>query len=138
MRATVRGAISTAMVAMLLTLGACGDSTSVSDKARSAADEARSAADDVRTKADEALARGQAEALRERVKDLANGDTGKWRDIALLRQAAKDLPGSPDVTGVVDDNGDGKDDDGHVEIVVNDSRACVAIDGQIDVHGGAC
>lgn len=123
--------VSAVAIAAVVLVSGCGDDKSVADKTRDAANE-------VRTKADEALARGQAEAFRERLKDLANGDSTKWRDMALLRQTAKDLPGTPDVSGITDDNGDGKDDDGHVEVVVNDSRACIAIDGEIDVHGGAC
>jgi hypothetical protein len=123
--------LSATCVALLVLGAGCGDDTSISDKASDAADQ-------VQTKADEVLARGQAEAFRARVKDLADGDNAKWRDMSLLQQAAKDLPGSPDVSGIADDDGDGKDDDGRIEIVVNDSRACIAVDGEIDVHGGAC
>jgi hypothetical protein len=123
--------------ALLVALAACGDDTrSVSDRARDAADKS---ADEVSGRVDQGLARGQAELLRERVKDKANGDTSAWPTMTLLQSAIDDLPGDPKILGLSDGNGDGRDDDGKLEVVVDQSHACVTISGdQLDVTGDAC
>ena len=112
-------------------VSACGDDSSTADKARDAAGEV----DDV---VDAGLARGQAELFRQRAKDLVR--QGEPLDsMSVLQEAARDLPSDPTVTGLADTNGDGKDDDGKLEITVDDSHACVAVVGSdIAVSGSRC
>jgi hypothetical protein len=123
--------------ALVLALGACGDDTkSLSDRAQDAASDAANEAGD---RVDQGVARGQAELLRERVKDIANGDTKAWPTVAVLQSAIDDLPGDPQIVGLSDNNNDGIDDDGKIEVVVDQSHACVTISGdQLDVSGDAC
>jgi hypothetical protein len=100
---------------------------------------AAKAADDGIKAGTNAVARVQAEAFRLQVKNLASNDAGRWTSVTVLQQAAKDLPGKPTVSGITDANGDGKDDDGKVEIAVDQSEACVALSGaDIDVSSGGC
>jgi hypothetical protein len=90
--------------------------------------------------AESAGARGVAEALRLALIEDDLGPDQTERDVDVLQESVDDLPGDPDVTGIVDDDGDGRDDDGKVEVHVNSEVACmsVAIDGDVDVTGGAC
>jgi hypothetical protein len=58
------------------------------------------------------------------VVDLDDADTDRYR---------------PHHEGLADVDGDGLDDDGHVEVVVRHERACVSLaDGRATVHDGAC
>lgn len=89
--------------------------------------------------AESAAARVVAEALRVvLVED--DGPATDRRKVSVLQESVDDLPGRPDVSGIVDDDGDGLDDDGAVEVHVNSEVACltVAEDGDVDVTGGAC
>ena len=86
-------------------------------------------------------ARSVAESLRAalKAKDLAGGEN--LRDVATLRDAAADLPGDPEIVGVDDADGDGRDDDGKVEVRTGDQAACVTVaeDGDdVDIADGAC
>jgi hypothetical protein len=130
-------ALAIGALVALAPLAACGDDTqSVEDQARDAADDAASAVDE---KVDEGLARGQAEILRERIKDEAGGDASTWTTMTVIQAAVDDLPSDPEVTGLEDGDGDGKDDDGKIGIAIDDSNACVTIGADdIDVSGGAC
>jgi hypothetical protein len=114
-----------------LWLSACGDDESAADQARDAADEVDSAVD-------AGIARAQAEILRQRAKDLVRqGET--LDSMSVLQEAARDLPRSPTVTGIADANGDGRDDDGKLEIAIDDSYACVVVTGpDIDVSSARC
>jgi hypothetical protein len=116
---------------------ACGDDDqSVEDRAQDAASDAADAVDE---KVDEGLARGQAEILRERIKDAADGDETAWPTITVIEGAVADLPSDPEVTGVEDADGDGRDDDGKIGITIDESNACVTIGADdIDVTGDAC
>ena len=49
------------------------------------------------------------------------------RDVDVLEESVDDLPGEPEVTGIDDGDGDGRDDDGVVEVHVGDQRACLVI-----------
>jgi hypothetical protein len=62
------------------------------------------------------------------------------RDVEVLQENVDDLPGKPKVTGIDDTDGDGMDDDGNLEIFVDDEIACVFVsaDGRVDVTGGGC
>ena len=114
-----------------LWLSACGDDDSAADKAREAAGEVDSAVD-------AGIARGQAEIFRQRAKDLVR--QGESLDsMSVLQEAARDLPRTPTLTGLGDANGDGRDDDGKVQIAVDNSFACVVIRGaDMDVSGARC
>jgi hypothetical protein len=92
--------------------------------------------------AEQAGARGAAEALRVSLKAQdTDDDPGGVRNIEALRDAADDLPGDPKVIGIEDGDGDGIDDDGFVEVRVDDEFACVTVPesgDSIDVSGGRC
>jgi hypothetical protein len=126
-----------AALLLLLPFAACGDDDrSLEDQAQDAADDAAGAVDE---KVDEGLARGQAEILRERIKDVAGGDSAQWTTIVVIEEATSDLPSDPEITGVEDADGDGADDDGKIGVAIDDSNACVTIGADdIDVSGDTC
>jgi hypothetical protein len=135
---TARRRALASLTLFLVLLAACGD-----DDDRSLEDRARDAASDVASEVDErvdqGVARAQAELLRERIKDAADGDATQWPAVTVIQQAVDDLPRDPDVTGLEDADGDGRDDDGKVGLAVDDSHACVTIGADdIDVSGDAC
>jgi hypothetical protein len=107
-----------------------------------ACDEAEEAVEEVEEKAGEAGARANAEGFRASLQaDQVEDEPGGARGMGALQDAADDLPGDPDVIGIVDANGDGIDDDGYVQFVVGDESACVTLPSsgdEIDVTGGAC
>jgi hypothetical protein len=116
-----------------LSLGACGD-----DSSSTAADRARDAAGEVDDAVDAGLARTQAEIFRQRAKDLVR--QGEPLDsMSVLQEAARDLPRSPTITGLGDTNGDGRDDDGKLQITIDESHSCVVVAGSdIDVTSARC
>jgi hypothetical protein len=95
--------------------------------------------DDVGEVAESAAARAVAEIVRLALFEDDGPDTDR-RKVAVLQESVDDLPGSPDVSGITDDDGDGLDDDGNVEVRVNDEVACLTVTeaGEVDVTGGAC
>jgi hypothetical protein len=117
----------------LLAGGACDDDTR---------DDVKEAAEDVKEKAGEASARVVAEGYRVSVKAQDTDDaSGGVRNVEALRAAAADLPGDPEVTGIDDGDGDGRDDDGYVQVTVEGENACVTLPesgDDIEVSGGAC
>ncbi len=135
----MRRSAVTALLAVLALLPlATGCSSDTADDAKSAVESAK---DDAAETVDDASARGQAEALRASLKGNDTADEEGVRSVAAIRQAAEDLPGDPEVTGVEDGDGDGLDDDGKVQITVGGSSACVSLPetgGEIDVSGGEC
>lgn len=124
-----------AVVAVFL-LGACSDDTQ---------DDVRQAAEGVAEDADEFVdtssAGGVATALQASIQaDDRYEDEGP-RSIAVVQENIDDLPGDPDIVGVTDDDGDGLDDDGLVEVRVDDSAACLSlgeIGEGIDISDEAC
>ena len=116
-----------------LWLSACGD-----DSSSTAADKAREAAGEVDRAVDAGLARAQAEIFRQRAQDLVR--QGEPLDsMSVLQEAARDLPRNPTVTGLGDANGDGRDDDGTLEITIDDSHSCVRVSGtDMKVTSAAC
>ncbi len=92
--------------------------------------------------AQKAGARATAEGFRVSIKAQdTDDDTGGVRNVEALREAAEDLPGDPDVNGIRDGDGDGVDDDGFVELKVDDEFACVTLPesgDEVDVTGGRC
>jgi hypothetical protein len=126
------GRVACAIAAAGLTLGAtvgCGDD-----------DSGRDAGDDVEEVTESAGARVVAEAIRATllVDDLEEDE--HERDVAVIQEAVDDLPGVPEVTGIADEDGDGRDDDGHIEVHVDDEVACLSVSesGTVDVTGGRC
>ena len=130
-RRRIRTGLLTIAVGSALWVSACGDDSSTGDRAREAAGEIDDAVD-------AGIARGQAEIFRQRAQDLVR--QGESLDsMSVLQEAARDLPRSPTVTGISDANGDGRDDDGKLEIAVDDSYACVIVTAaNIDVTGARC
>ena len=124
--------IALAVVGLML-VGACDDETR---------DKAKETAESVKEKAGEAGARAAAEAFRASIKAQdTNEATGGVRNVEALREAANDLPGDPEITGIADSDGDGRDDDGYVQARVGDENACVTLPesgNDVDVSGGAC
>jgi hypothetical protein len=100
------------------------------------------ACDEAEETAKQTGARTSAEAFRVSVKAQdTEGDPGGVRNIQVLREAADDLPGGPDVLGINDGDGDGIDDDGFVEVSVDKEFACVTLPesgDDVDVSGGRC
>jgi hypothetical protein len=127
-----RFAVTLVAGALVVGAAACGD-----DDVRKSIDEAR---EDVEDAVGAAGARAAAEVLRGILlaRDLDEGET--LRDVAVLRDAVEDLPGDPEVARLHDRSGDGKDDDGRIELRVGDQRACIEVadNGEVDVSGGAC
>ena len=112
-----------------------------SDTVDKAKDTAESAADDVDNSVDSGTARAQAEAMRAALKANDTADADGLRSVEALQQTADDLPGDPEVTGITDADGDGLDDDGKVQVTVDDQSACLTIPetgDDTEVSGGAC
>jgi hypothetical protein len=102
-------------------LAACGDS------------DGKNVREQVEDAAGDATARAAGESMRVALEaeDLNNGET--LRDVKVLRENADDIPGDPNVSGISDSDGDGKDDDGKVELKVGDQAACVTVTERNDV-----
>jgi hypothetical protein len=88
----------------------------------------------------EAGARAAAETARGvlKSKNLEQGES--LRNVSVLNDAVDKVPGSPEITGISDGNGDGKDDDGNVQFTVGDQHACLTVqdNGAVDVTDGTC
>lgn len=145
MRIWLRCATAALLVAPVL--GGCGDDNgqTASEQAEEVLQEARQQAQEaaaaLESAGDTAGARAVAEALRTAlvVEDLERSEAA--RDVDVLREAVDDLPGDPQVSGIEDTDGDGRDDDGQIEVIVDEERACVTVPdggGDIDVSNGAC
>lgn len=132
MRYARMGLMALAVVG-LIAGGACDDNTR---------DKAKETVESAKEKAGEAGARAAAEAYRASLKAHFTDDaTGGVRNVEALREAARDLPGDPEITGIDDADGDGRDDDGHVQAKVGNENACITLPesgDDIDVSGGAC
>lgn len=100
------------------------------------------ACDEAEERAEQLGARASAETFRASLKTQDTDDeTGGVHNVEALQEAADDLPGNVDVLGIGDSNGDGIDDDGFVELGVDDEFACVTLPesgDEIDVNGGRC
>jgi hypothetical protein len=128
--------LGTALVAAVVLGGAA-----CSDESRDEiGDAAESVGDDAEQAANAAAVRSAAEAMRAslQAEDLAANET--VRHITVLEEAIDDVPGDVRSSGVTDGDGDGKDDDGKVELAVGDERACVTVadNGDVSVAGDAC
>lgn len=132
---------------LLLGASACSDDTNdkVSDAADSVGSDVSDAAGDIREDAEDGAgavgARTQAEALRASLKGNDTADAEGVRSVAAINEAATDLPGDVEVTGVDDTDGDGLDDDGRVQVDQGDQSACVILPAEGEdttVENGAC
>ncbi len=106
-----------------------------------AAETAEDAGNELQETGDEAQARAAAEDLRARIKanDTAN-DEGP-RSVAAIEESFEDVAGDPEISGLDDGDGDGLDDDGKVQIDVEDASACLTLPESGEdttVEGGAC
>src|SRR5690349_4369107 len=103
----------------MLTFGVgCSKSTTDSSKKT-----AENAANDIKRGAAVVVA----DALRAAIKHEASDKHQPPRSIAVIEAAIHDIPGTPDVSGVVDANHDGLDDDGKLEVKVGNQYACLTI-----------
>lgn len=123
-----------AMAALL----AAGCSEETQKEVDEAADSVREDAEDA---AGDAGARTVAESLRAAlaINDIAENDG--YRSVKALQDAADDLPGDPQISGIEDADGDGFDDDGEVEVTVEDQAACLLIPEtgtETEVTNGGC
>ena len=132
---------------LLLGASACSDDTNdkVSDAADSVGSDVSDAAGDIREDAEDGAgavgARTQAEALRASLKGNDTADAEGVRSVAAINEAATDLPGDVEVTGVDDADGDGLDDYGRVQVDQGDQSACVILPAEGEdttVENGAC
>lgn len=126
------------MVAALpvaLAVGGCGDEDD--DASDDGDDGITQEAEDL---AESAGALALAEGMRSALLTDDLGDDVHRRSVSVLQEAAGDLPGTLDVGGIADADGDGRDDDGKVELRIDDEVACltVASDEDISVNDGAC
>lgn len=118
-------------IAIALVLGAAACSSS----------ETRDTVDGAKDKLNQLGARAVAESFRTalKAKDLKDGQ--HQYDIVVINETIAALPGDPDVSRVVDSDGDLTDDDGKVQFNANGEAACVTISKTSDdtqVAGGNC
>lgn len=134
-------------LALLLAAPACSDDTKdkAKDAAESAKDDISNAAEKGKENAEDATgtaaARSAAEALRVSLKGNDTADKEGIRSVKAINQAAADLPGDPEISGVEDGDGDGLDDDGKVQVTVGDQSSCVILPAEGEdttVEGNAC
>lgn len=86
-------------------------------------------------------ARTVAEALQASLLAPDLNDRELADDVDVLRNAVNDLPDDPEVRGIVDADEDGRDDDGQLEVHVEDEAACVSIDNaddEVEVTDDTC
>jgi hypothetical protein len=124
-KATARLLVVAVPLAAMALLGGCGDDDT---------------GETVERLAEGTGARGVAEAMRLSLLAQDLGDDQHVDDVAVLRAAAEDLPGDPEIVGIEDGDGDGRDDDGRVEVRVDDEAACVTArdNGEVGVAGRGC
>jgi hypothetical protein len=124
-----------ALIVLFLQVAGCGSNTKKDiekqvGKAREGAENA----------AGTAGALAAAEALRTQLlaKKLSPDQT--LRTTAVLQDVADNVPGAFAVSGIDDTDGDGKDDDGKVQVTLGDQSACLTVqdNGESSVANGAC
>lgn len=116
----------------------CGDDGDDGDEGADQADEIEH---ELEEGAEQGGARVAAETVRASLTVRELGDDEHLRDVEVLEDATEDVPGTPEVVGLTDSDGDGRDDDGRIELQVGDESACVSVseNGEsVDVEGGAC
>ncbi|MCU1454547.1 MAG: hypothetical protein JWN46_2693 [Acidimicrobiales bacterium] len=117
-----RPLVAVLVACTLLLAPACSKATR--DKAK---DTLKSAQQDAQVALDKAAPRVEAEALRAALKVDPTARSQGVRSVKALRDAATKVPGHPQITGIVDANGDGKDDDGKVQVNAKGYAACLIL-----------
>jgi hypothetical protein len=113
-----------AVVVLVGAFAVAGCSSDTTDKAK---DTAKSAQEDVEDAAGTGAARIAAEGLRASLKGNATADDEGVRSVKAINDAADELPDDAELSGVDDGDGDGKDDDGKVQVSVGDQQACLTL-----------
>jgi hypothetical protein len=128
----MRTKITILLVALVALTGACSD-----DDVDEAADTARDAAGTIADAAQDASARSVAEAYRAALLS-DESDGANRRRVDVLQETADDLPGNPEILGIEDADGDGADDDGRVELRVDNESSCLTISAEGDTDIEDC
>jgi hypothetical protein len=127
-----------ALAALALAPLTAGCSSDTKDAAKETVESAK---DDAAAVADRATARTTAEALRVSLKANDKAKADGMRSVAAIQEAADDLPGDADISGIDDGDGDGLDDDGKVQVTAGDAQSCVELPAEgtdTKVVSGAC
>ncbi len=125
------------LVVLLLGLVAVAGVACSDDDVDAVADEAGDVASSVVDAAEDVSARSVAEAYRAALVADASGGASR-RQVQVLEETTGDLPGEPEVLGIDDGDGDGLDDDGRVEVRVNDQSSCLLISESGDLNIENC
>ncbi len=127
----------TLLVALAMSAPACSQETR--DKVKGAG---RSAQRDAEALGRQTEARTAAEALRVALKSEKDKNGRSMKNIShAVRTYASRVPGNPQISGAVDANSDGRDDDGKIQVNVGDKSACVvlpATGSDTTVRNGRC
>lgn len=127
-----------ALLLLLVPLMSAGCSDDTQDDARDALE---GAAEDANQALDTGGAVAVASALQGAIEADERADDEGPRSMAVIQENIDDLPGEPEIVGVADDDGDGVDDDGRVEVRVDDQAACLTL-GDVgedaDIDDEAC
>lgn len=137
---TIRSSTLLRMIALLCVaaLAVMGCSEETKDKAN---DLKESGKKDLEDAGGKLAAVTLAETFRTGLKANAAAKEEGLRSMAALEEVQGDIPGSPDISGIEDGNGDGLDDDGKVLVTSNGQSACVTIPetgDNTEVTEGAC
>ncbi|MCU1352549.1 MAG: hypothetical protein JWM05_1758 [Acidimicrobiales bacterium] len=129
--------LSALVLTVALVLGG-GCSKTTRDKAK---DAAKSAEQDATAAVDQAKARAVAEAIRLGLKTNKTAKAKGLRSVVAIKEVVDNLPGNPTITGILDANGDGLDDDGKVQVEENAKFACLTLPAtgtDTTVNNGRC
>jgi hypothetical protein len=121
-------------LALALAVAGCGDDGDPDDAdSDGVVDEAEELAEGVGAYA-------VAQSLRASLAAQDLDDDADRRNVDVLEGAVDDLPGEPEVSGIEDTTGDGRDDDGRVGVRVGEEEACLTVgeDGDMGVSDSAC
>lgn len=144
-----RRSLALPLLAVALCFGSVACSDDTKDKAKdtldSAKEDAKETASDVKDNAEEGMgvaqARAAAIALQGGLKANQTARDDGARSVKAINEVADKIPGSPEISGVEDADGDGFDDDGKVQVTVGDYSACLTIEANgtgSDISDGAC
>lgn len=138
-----RWTVVAVMAAGAMLLGGCGDDDDDGDG--SVMDDAQRSLESVVTEVqdvvDDAGARVAAEAFQVAVETDDQAEEDGAASVAVIEENIGDLPGSPDVAGIADGDGDGVDDDGMIAFVIGDDETCVELAAdaaEVTVLDGPC
>jgi hypothetical protein len=137
------GLLATSLVLVAALLAGCSDDDedAVEDAVDEAGESLESVATEVEGAVDDAAARVAAEAFAAAVDADEDAAADGATSMSVIEENIDDLPGDPEVSGVEDADGDGRDDDGLVGFVVDEDESCVELDpdgGEASVLDGPC